>query len=377
MKIVQVTPYFHPHIGGVESHVLGLSRELVDRGHEVHVLTAKLPNTRDKEIIEGIHVERTKPWFIWFKTPVMPKIWKAILAVNGDVVHAHSPPPLPSYYCSKACRVSKTPFVITYHCDLELSSVVGRFVTELYRRTYGASTIKRADDVIVTTNTYAATSRTVWNADPVVIPNMVDIERFKPRQGLENRREGLRLAGDRPIVLFVGRLTRHKGVEYLLKASKDIDAMFLIVGEGEHGGYFRGIARNLKVEKRVRFLGRIPDGTITEYLSAADVLVLPSTSRLEAFGIAALEAMASGTPVVISDIPGVREVITDGKEGLLAEPMNPRSLVEKISLILNDEEMRKSMGALARKKVEAEFSVEKVVDRIEGVYQKVAGGQGN
>ncbi|MCK5547779.1 MAG: glycosyltransferase family 4 protein [Thermoplasmata archaeon] len=372
MRIIQVAPYFHPHIGGVESHVMSLSEELVRRGHDVYVLTARLPGTKTSETLNGIKVLRSKPLVIWFKTPVIPGIKKSIKRLNGDVVHSHSPPPLPSYYAAEASRGSGTPFLITYHCDLEISSPIGGFVTEFYRRTYGASTIRKSDRVIVTTVTYGATSRTVWNANPVVIPNMVDIERFKPIPGNKELKAELGLPEDRPTVLFVGRLTRHKGVEYILEASRDIDAKFIVIGGGEYEAELKDIAKSLKVGGKVSFAGKVPDSRISKYLSASDVLVLPSTSRLEAFGIAALEAMASGTPVIISNIPGVREVITDGEEGLLVEPMNPEDLAAKISLILGDENKRKTMGQKARKKVEQHFSVEKVTDKIEKVYEELS-----
>lgn len=374
MKIIQVCPYYYPHIGGVESHVMSLSRELIGRGHEVCVLTTRLPGTKEKEISDGINILRQKPLFIWFKTPVVPKLKRSIKDLRGDVVHSHSPPPLPSYYAAKACFKSKTPFLITYHCDLEISSPIGRFVTELYRRSLGASTIEKADRVIATTRTYAATSRTVWNANPLTIPNMVDIERFGPDVSSENLKNELQLPKGKPIVLFVGRLTKHKGVEYILEASKEVDARFLIVGTGEFEDNYKDMANKLEVEDRVSFAGKVDDSMLPKYYSISDVFVLPSTSRLEAFGIAALEAMATGKPVIVSDIPGVREIITNGEEGLLVEPMNSKDLAAKISLLISDEGKRKAMGLKARKKVEANFSLEKVVDRIEKVYEDVLEG---
>ena len=100
-----------------------------------------------------------------------------------------------------------------------------------------------------------------------------------------------------------------------------------------------------------------------------NVFVLPSVSRLEAFGIVALEAMATGKPVVVTDIPGVREVITNGKEGLLADPVNPEDLALKIRALLADDPKRAEMGRAGRDTVERSFAVAHVVDRIEAVYR--------
>ena len=106
--------------------------------------------------------------------------------------------------------------------------------------------------------------------------------------------------------------------------------------------------------------------------AACDVFVLPSVSRLEAFGIVALEAMATAKPVVVADIPGVREVIDNGKEGLLADPVNPQDLAEKIRWLLADPAARRTMGERGREKVVSSFSIERVTDQIEALYRSVA-----
>src|SRR5437667_7600211 len=116
------------------------------------------------------------------------------------------------------------------------------------------------------------------------------------------------------------------------------------------------------VANRVRFLGRVSDENLPKVYGACDVFVLPSVSRLEAFGIVALEAMATAKPVVVTDIPGVREVLENGVEGLLAEPVNPEELAAKISLLLGDAKLRREMGKRGRRKVESQFGIEQITD---------------
>src|SRR5438093_13296696 len=99
-------------------------------------------------------------------------------------------------------------------------------------------------------------------------------------------------------------------------------------------------ANSMGVADRVRFLGRVSEENLPKVYAACDVFVLPSVSRLEAFGIVALEAMSTGKPVIVADIPGVREIIEDGRDGLLADPVNPRDLAEKIRRLLSDPEAR-------------------------------------
>src|SRR5438445_81827 len=122
-------------------------------------------------------------------------------------------------------------------------------------------------------------------------------------------------------------------------------------------------ANSMGVADRVRFLGRVSEENLPKVYAACDVFVLPSVSRLEAFGIVALEAMATAKPVVVADIPGVREVIDNGKEGLLADPVNPQDLAEKIRWLLADPAARRTMGERGREKVVSSFSIERVTPR--------------
>ncbi len=177
--------------------------------------------------------------------------------------------------------------------------------------------------------------------------------------------------GEEPLALFVGRLVPHKGIEYLLQAIRQVDARLLIVGSGNYARGLKGMASSLGLEDKVIFAGRIPESEKPSYFAACDLLVLPSISRLEAFGIAALEAMATAKPVVVSDVPGIREVVEDGVEGLLADPMNPADIARKMATLLQNPKMRESMGDQGRRKVEETFAVAKVVDNLERFYERV------
>ncbi len=364
MRIAQVTPYFYPHIGGIESYVLTLSKFLMKKGHDVTVYTTLLPDTKENESIEGVNVARIKPLFTLFKTPVAP----SMKISDYDVIHAHSPPPFHSYLAARIGKKNKTPFVLTYHCDPEIPSFFGRFVSWMYTKTFGSYTLKNADRIIVSTKTYAATSRAMWTHEPVVIPSAVDINEFNPKIDGNNIRKKYDLNGN--AVLFVGRLVEHKGLEYLIKSAKNVDAKYLIVGEGEIKNELKNLAENIGLKDKIIFTGKVSSTELPKYYAASDVFVLPSIMRLESFGLVIAEAMSCGKPVIVSDIPGVREVITDNVEGVLVPPMDEKILSEKINLLLSNKEMRKRMGDSGRKKVEEKFSWDKVIQKIEKVYEE-------
>jgi glycosyltransferase involved in cell wall biosynthesis len=372
MKIAQVAPYFYPHIGGVESHVLTLSERLVRNGHDVTVYTSNYEDLKEHELFHGIKIIRVKQLARFFSTPITPGLKKVVSEGDHDVVHAHTPPPVSAYYTAKACKRSKFPLVVTYHCDLELPTIIGKITTAIYQKTFSRYTFKRADKIIVHTKTYGATSRTLWKFEEAVIPSAINPERFsieidpteiKNRHGLEGKK----------IVLFVGRLVYHKGLDYLIDSAKLMpkEVCYIIVGSGDYSDKLRGRAKNRGVEDRVIFTGRVAFDDIPKYFAACDVFVLPSISRLEAFGLVVLEAMASSKPVIVSNIPGVMELVTDDQEGLHAEPMNAEDIAEKIKILLSDPALRKKMGENGRKKVLSEFTWDKVAKQIEEVYKEV------
>src|SRR5438552_841720 len=188
-------------------------------------------------------------------------------------------------------------------------------------------------------------------------------------------REPLHIPAGPPLLLLVGRIVPHKGVEHFIEAARYVpEARFVIAGGGSLLEPMRALAESMGVADRVQFLGRVSDEQLPEVYAACDVFVLPSVSRLEAFGIVALEAMATGKPVIVADIPGVREIIEDGRDGLLTDPVNPRDLAEKIRRLLSEPKARQRMGARGREKVLESFSIERVTDRIEAGSRAILGG---
>jgi len=376
VRIAQVSPWFSPHFGGVESHVRSLSRELARRGHEVTVVTSRHdPSSLPEETMDGFRVLRVKPRLILMQTPITPRMRGVLRGVPADVVHAHSPPPLASRYAGVVASERDIPYVVTYHCDVDLPSAFGSVVESVYRRSLGASTLRNADQVIVTTRTYAATSRAVWRYNPTVIPNAVDHQRFRPDVDGSGVRAKLGIPKEVPVVLLVGRIVPHKGIEHFVEAARYApEARFLVAGEGSLREPMKRLAASMGVSDRVRFVGRVSEARLPEVYAACDVFVLPSVSRLEAFGIVALEAMATAKPVIVADIPGVREMIVDGVDGLLADPVNTLDLADKIRRLLIDPEARRTMGQRGREKVLESFGIERVTDQIEAVYRGVLEG---
>ncbi len=371
MRIVQVSPFFYPHAGGVESHVRAISGELARQGHEVTVLTSRhRPDLPESEAFEGYRVVRTRMWGSPFNTPISPQTARVLPGLPADVVHLHYPPPLSSYYAVRGLRRVRTPVCLTYHCDLYLGGVVGELLTGLYSAVLLPPTLRRADRIVVHTRSYGTTSRALRNRPLEIIPSTVDTRRFHPRIDGGVVRQRLGLEGRR-VLAFTGRLVPHKGVDVILRAMRELppDVALLVVGHGPRLADLHSLARRLGLSDRVRFCPDVSDDDLPAYLRAADLFVFPSQNRLEGFGLAVTEAMASGLPVVIADMPGVREVIEPGREGLLVEPLIAHDLAERVRELLDDPARRAAMGAAARARAEERYGLETVTRQLLTVYE--------
>ncbi|MGI0131763.1 MAG: glycosyltransferase family 4 protein [Thermoplasmata archaeon] len=371
MRILQVSPFFYPHAGGVESHVRGLARELAREGHDVTVLTSRherhLPAVEE---LEGYRIVRARTLGVLWNTPIDPSIARAVRDQKADVVHLHYPPPLTSYFAARALLGTTTPTVLTYHCDLYLPGVGGRMITALYERLFLPLTLGRVDRIIAHTRSYAITSVPLRARRVDVIPSSVDVERFRPDVDGSDVRRRLGLDGRR-VLAFTGRLVPHKGVDAIVRVLPSLpdDVVLLVVGRGPRLDALTSLARRLNVEDRVRFCPAVPDEELPAYLRVADLFVFPSQNRLEGFGLAVAEAMAAGLPVVTADMPGVREVIEPGVEGLLVEPLLGGDLAARLIELLDDPERRGRMGAAARRRAEERYALPVTTRALIDVYR--------
>jgi glycosyltransferase involved in cell wall biosynthesis len=210
------------------------------------------------------------------------------------------------------------------------------------------------------------------------VPNPVDITRFRPARDSEREalRSGLGVPAGALVCLFVGRLSREKGVMDLMTAWNDVphaSAVLFIAGPDmsnhpwNEGPAARQFAKRHNMAS-VRFLGPIAD--VAELLQAVDVVIQPS--HFEALGLSAVEALASGVPVVASAVGGLLDFIVDGKNGMLCPPRNPAALSAAIRTLITDDAFRQRVSAGARASVVEEYDEQKVFARFGDLLRDVA-----
>lgn len=367
--------YFPPHLGGIEVYLQMLAEGIAAcPGHSVKAIVSNEAPTTIREVIGGVEVLRLSRSFAAASTPVALGMSSAIRAAatgteRSDLFHLQFPYPWGDWAWQRAG--SPGPMVLTYHSDIVRQRVMGA----LYRPVQ-ARLLARADRIIVASPPMIENSPFLrpHAGKCRVVPFGIHVERYAPTPEHVARADALRARHDRPLVLFVGRFIYYKGVDVLVRAMADVDADCVLVGAGPLEGELRELATALGISERISFVPPVSDEELAAYFRAADVFCLPSVARSEAFGIVQLEAHASGTPVVCTDLPtGVPWVNVDGETGLVVPVGDAGALASALRRLIADDDLRARMGQRARERVLAEFTVDRMVESTLAVYEEALG----
>ncbi|KKS41115.1 MAG: Glycosyl transferase group 1 [Candidatus Gottesmanbacteria bacterium GW2011_GWB1_43_11] len=214
---------------------------------------------------------------------------------------------------------------------------------------------------------------TEWSRKIRTIPGGVYIEEYQGNQEMRakiDQKFGLK---GKKVVLFTGRLTVHKGVEYLIKAARQINGEVLILGDGPERPYLESLIKqyNLTNTRILGYMSPKQQVNFREFYSRADVYVAPSTWN-EPLGLVILEAMAAKTPVIASRSGGITSLVKDGYNGYLVRARNAQEIAEKVNTLLANDELRRKMGERSYQVVSQKYTWEKLAERFERIYDKYA-----
>src|SRR6266545_151500 len=378
MRIAHVTATFPPYLAGTGYVADYQTRELARRGHEVHLFTAALMGEPRRAMRDGVMVHRLPAVVQVGNAPVLP----GLLSLSRfDVVHLHYPFLSGAELVWAACRARGIPYVVTYHNDL-IGAGTRDLVFRLYSRVFGELVLGAAARVLAVTLDHASNCKAAPTLQRrgqriVELPNGVDADHFRPDWDTSVVSAVTGFPPGARVVLFVGALdTAHhfKGLSTLLKAFARIlssDIRLLVVGAGDMLDGYRREAAALGIGRQVCFVGRVPHAQLPAYYAASDIVVLPS-SQPESFGMVLIEGMACGKPVVGSRIPGVRSLIAEGRDGLLAEAGDAADLAAKLrALLVLSAEERRAIGLAGRHKVEERYTWRQIGARLEALYAEL------
>lgn len=356
MKVAIVTPVYPPYRGGIGAVAAQERRYLRSGADDGVVFTPDYHRGKAQE--DG--VVRLRPLFAWGNAAVLPGLLTRLR--HFDVVHLHFPFYASDLLTAVAAFFWRVPLVVTFHMRPKARGFLGALFT-FFRYTTEPIVTRIAQTVIVSSHDYADAEHIV-HRNRVELPFGVDARRFSPGDGSVFRAKfGLRR--DVPTFLFVGGMDAahaFKGVDVLLRACAKLSGAWqlVLVGDGALRESYAALAERLGIIDRVIFAGSVPFDLLPEAYRAADVHVLPSVHRGEAFGLVTLEAMATGIPSIVSDLPGVRTLIDNGVTGCVVLPGDVDALAEALEQLLRDPLMRKRFGLTARARALAKFDEEKL-----------------
>lgn len=385
MKIGSVIPWFPSHASGEK--LLGIfyyrqAKKLVEMGHEIFIITIQRPNMPKFEIMDGVSVYRFPSYTIskiGYEIPHFLKLTQIIKKVYNehklDVLEFATQDfltSIPALYIKKWINV---PIIVTVNGLPGISWFSGNRIVDgvgyVYTNLIGKRIIKAADGVrLLSSSLYGDLLKFgVDGGKMKTIHRGVDITVFHPYYDEYDVRKELEIKEDDIFVLFVGRLIKMKGIEYLIRAIKDLIPLYsnlklVIVGDGDAQEENERMASSIK--ENVMFTGYRND--TYRFMCAADIAVLPSLC--EGCPNIVLEAMACGTPVIASRVGAVQDIIENDETGIIVEPKDVEGLKKTLVRLMEDRELAKKMGERGRERVEKEFTWDAICRELEKFYRK-------
>ncbi|MEP7043612.1 MAG: glycosyltransferase [Dokdonella sp.] len=373
MRVLHLGKYYAPQRGGIERYTQDLAEWLVAQGDAVGVLVHQPPGQwrRSQESIHGVELRRAGCVAELVYAPISPafpfELTRTLSELRPDLLHLHLPNP--SCFAALASPAARRlPWVVHWHADVSPQSHDWRLRTA-YRayRPFEQAVLRRAQTIIATSQPYldASVALAPWREKVAVVPlGTTASAQGQPALHLWPQRTGLRL-------LAVGRLSHYKGFDTLIDALAQLpEAHLLLVGRGEREHDLHRQAQMRGLTERITFAGELDHATLAAAYTGADVFVLPSLDRSEAFGLVLLEAMQSGLPVVASAITGsgVGSVVLDDRTGLLVPPGDADALALAL-ICLRDARLRADFAAAGRARWQDEFTLAKSAAAVRAIYQ--------
>ena len=366
-RVTQAGKLYAPHVGGVERHIALLCHVMQRSGcpFSVRVVCGRDNfGPRVDEQVNGVRVTRLATAGRLLSTPITLGLADALRSDSPDLIHFHAPFPWGDWCAASVFR--EVPTIVTHHMDVVRQARLLALYGPLYRRTL---TLARS---VLATSAQSADS-SLWLREfrhkVVIVPLGVDVAYWARLAEMQPPQPALdaRSPRTRPLLLFVGRLVYYKGLSTLIEAVRDLDVTLAIVGAGPLRTSLERQAHGSSAD--ILFLGQLEDHELSALYRSADVFVLPSDSKAEAFGLVLLEAALHGVPMITYRLgTGVDHVNIDGKTGISIGERGAAALRRAIVKLLADEPLRNDLGAAAKERVLTLFSATTMVERLSEIY---------
>jgi len=362
LSVLHIGKYYPPCRGGMESHLEVLSNELKGLVN-LKVIVANESRWTVRESSDDLSITRVGEIFKLQSAPICPGLIQELRKAKADIIHLHWPNPMAVLAYLLSGLTSK--LVFTYHSDVVRQRKLAVAFQPVLRRA-----LDKASAIIATSPNYVESSDVLsaYKSKCRVIPFGVPTGYFEHCDSAAVKR--IREQYGPQIVLAVGRMVYYKGFEHVVRAMALAKGRLLLIGQGPQRDYLVRLAIDLNVHDRIVFLNEVDD--VRPYYHAADIFVLPSVMRSEAFGIVQLEAMACGKPVINTQLDsGVNFVSPHGVSGLTVPPGDHIGLGHTINYLMDRPYLRTRLGVGGRHRVAQNFTVRGMVQQTLDLYEEV------
>ena len=374
MKICMIISTPFPPKEGIGYYTYNLSRKLIEKGHEVVVITRGSWNKIQRQVYNDIEIIRVPfipvyPFYLYVHGTFVNKLFKS-LESQIDIVHIHTPlPPLIK---------TSLPIITTIHTPMladnryiQVSSIFSLFSKISARFVSYPLELKliKTSDMITTVSESIAQEMKEYSLDPVnltVMFNGVDEKFFYPKQ---------KKSGDNGrYILYVGRIDREKGLFDLVECGRYVcdemnNVSFVLAGNGRDLSNLKQKIKKAGLQKKFKFLGQVDKNQLVKLYQNASIFVLPSYH--EGLPGVVLEAMSCGLPVITTDVRGNRDLITNGENGIVVSPRAPKKLAAAIVCLLNDDDLQQTLGNNARKTIEENYTWDSISSKFLRHYESL------
>ena len=377
LHVCHLGKYYPPAPGGIETHVRTLALAQAELGVRAEVLCINhLEGPTQVEADGPVEVTRFGRAGSALKLDFCPDLIRGLKQVDADILHMQVPNP--TMILAVLTARPKQPLVVTYQSDVVNQKLRAALFRPLERLLY-----RKVRRILSSSPVYPDGSEFL-KAYPErlqVLPNGIDLKPYinpSPEHREEASRVRERHADGGPLWLCAGRMVYYKGFINAIRALMHVEGRLLLIGDGPDEAMLREETQKLGLDDRVVFLGALPHYLdIVPYYLAADAFWFPSNARSEAFGLVQVEAMASGCPVVNTQIPhsGVGWVSPHEETGLTVPVNDPKALATAARQLLDDPALRARLVAAARRRAEDEFDHRVMAERSLAVYRSVLTGR--
>ncbi|MDE1874306.1 MAG: glycosyltransferase [Candidatus Micrarchaeota archaeon] len=381
LNIAFYSDSYLPAVDGVVTSMLEFKRELERRGHKVYIFASAKMGDKKKYAARDVFLHtgvkfKPYPQYSMALFPYYSSMPMLLRKLGIDIVHAQTPFMM-GFTGLLAAKFGRYPLVGHFHTMVNSRSLDAYYPkNRMLKRFYSQYLWKytkffyRSCDVTIAPSKAVAGVLAKHQINNVsIVPNSVDLKRFNPRTSGEAMRRRLGIRDREKVVLYLGRASREKRIDVLLKAAKLLlkkrdDVSFVVGGTGPELEANKRLANRLGIGHRVRFLGFVAPEDLTKLYAASDLLCLPS-HHFETQGIVAIEAMAMGKPVVGSDDLALRDLIKNGKNGEKFRPLDHADCARKIEKVLNSSDAYKRQAISTAES----YSTERVTDELLKTYE--------